>query len=139
MIKKLLVAFSLANLFFFNAWREALSPQAFFYFYYWKQYPGYAILAALVFNVFLLAAVFFACFCVARRFVGRRSEKFIRIRFLLAFLLALNDIRAQFDRLSVHGLRISFGKPGLVALCLILLALVVFAFKRYGLGRVSRA
>jgi hypothetical protein len=138
MIKKLLVAFSLANLFFFNAWREALSPQAFFYFYYWKQYPGYAILAALVFNVLLLAAVFFACFYAARRFVGQRSEKFVRIGFLLAFLLALNGIRAQFDRLSVRGLRISFGKPGLVALCLILLALVIFAFKRYGLGRVSR-
>ena len=139
MFKKLLVALSLADLFFFNAWREALSPQAFFYFYYWKQYPGYAILAALVFNVLLLATLFFACFYAARRFGGPRSEKFVRVGFLLAFLLALNGIRAQFDSLSVRGLRITLGKSGLVAVCLLLLALVVFAFARYGLGRVSRA
>ncbi|HST53114.1 MAG TPA: sulfatase-like hydrolase/transferase [Pyrinomonadaceae bacterium] len=139
MIKKLLVALSLANLFFFNAWREALSPQAFFYFYYWKQYPGYAILAALVFNVLLLASLFFACFYAARRFVGRRFEKFVRAGFLLVFLLALNGIRAQFDRLSVRGLRISLGKPGLVAICLIMLTLAVFVVARYGLVRMSRA
>jgi hypothetical protein len=139
MIKKLLVALSLANLFFFNAWREALSPQAFFYFYYWKQYPGYAILAALVFNVLLLASLFFACFYAARRFAGPRFEKLVRAGFLLAFLLALNGIRAQFDRLSVRGLRISLGKPGLVAICLLMLALAVFTFRRYGLVRVSRA
>src|SRR5579885_133349 len=139
MFKKLLVAVSLANLFFFNAWREALSPRKFFYFYYWKQYPGYAILAALVLNVLLLTAFFFACFYAARRLGGRRSDKFIRAGFLLAFLLALNCIRAQVERLSVRGLRISLGKPGLVALCLLLLALVVFAFARRGLGRVSRA
>ena len=51
MRKHSIIALSLSNLCFFEAWREVLSPQSFSYLYYWKQYPGYAALVALVLSV----------------------------------------------------------------------------------------
>src|SRR5215813_9179893 len=89
-------ALSLSNLCFFNAWREALSPYGLSYLYFWKEYPGYAILGALVLNVLLLASVFLAGFYLLTRYGATLGRKFGQALFLLVLFLACNHIRVQF-------------------------------------------
>jgi hypothetical protein len=138
MRKQLLVAFSLANLCFFNAWREVLSPQAFSYLYYWKQNPAAPALAALVFNVWLLTAVFFTSYRLAIRFGGSTFQTVSRGVFLLIFLRALNSVRLQFESLGTRELRLQFGRIGFFAIELLLFALFIFVVTHYGLNRVAR-
>ncbi|MCM3902255.1 MAG: sulfatase-like hydrolase/transferase [Pyrinomonadaceae bacterium] len=134
-----ILAFSLSNLCFFNAWREVLSPQGLSYLYYWKQYPGYVALAALVINVLLLALIFLTGFYLLRRLGGSNWVKFGQALFLLVFLRALNNIQAQFDSLSTSHLRLLLGRAGYIVAVFLVLSLIAFAIKRYGLDRVARA
>ena len=134
-----ILALSLSNLCFFNAWREVLSPQGLSYLYYWKQYPGYAALIALLINVLLLASIFLAGFYLVGRLGGSNGLKFGQAIFLLVFLRALNSIRAQFDSLSTSHLRFLFGRAGYIAAVFLLLCLIGFAIRRYGLNRVARS
>src|SRR6476659_7677416 len=97
MRKHSIIALSLSNLCFFEAWREVLSPQSFSYLYYWKQYPGYAALLALVINVVLLAAVFFGGFNLLRRLSSPFWTSLCYFLFIVILLSALNNIRSQFD------------------------------------------
>jgi sulfatase-like protein len=133
-----LIAFSLANFCFFIAWREVLSPERVSYLYYWKQYPGYAALTALVLNVLLLASLFVAGFYLLRRFGGSNGEKVAQVIFLLVFVRAVNNIRAQFEFLSTSHIRLLIGQAGYIVAVLLVLSLIIFAIWRYGLSRVAR-
>jgi hypothetical protein len=133
-----IIAFSLANFCFFNAWREVLSPEGLSYLYYWKQYPGYAALAALAINVLLLASIFAAGVCLLRRAGGVTGERASQIIFLLVFLRTVNNIRAQFEFLSTSHIHLVIGRAGYIAAMLLVFLLIIFAIRRYGLRRVAR-
>src|SRR4030095_307215 len=134
-----ILALSLANLCFFSAWREVLSPQGLSYLYYWKQYPGYASLEALIINVLLLASVFVSGFYLVSRWGGANGLKLGQAIFLLVFLRALNNIRAQFDSLSTTHWRLLIGRAGYIAAFALVFLLIAYAIKRYGISRVARA
>jgi hypothetical protein len=138
MFKRWAIAFSLANLCFFKAWRELLNPKTFYYLYFWKQYPIYLSLVSLVLWVALLTLLFFCGFKLAWRFGGPTVKTFARGLFLVIFLRALNSVRVQFDSLSTHHIRELFGKAGYIAIGVTLLVLLVFITARYGLIRVAR-
>lgn len=132
------MAFSLANFCFFVAWREVLSPQGVSYLYYLKQYPGYAALMALALNVLMLASIFVAGWYLLRRFGGPKGEKIGQVIFLLVFVRAVNNIRAQFEFLSTSHIRLLIGRAGYSVAILLVVSLIVFAIWRYGLSRVAR-
>lgn len=138
MRRQLLVAFSLANLSFFGAWREVLSPQGFSYLYYWKQNPAAPALLALAANVLLLASIFFITYRFALRFGGTTLQTIARAVFLIIFLRALNGVRIQFESLGTRELRLLFGRVGFFAIELLVVALFIFVVARYGIGRVAR-
>ena len=116
MRKYLLLAFSLANLCLYGAWREVLSPEAASHFYYWKHYPGYVALAALAVNVALLTTIFLLSFYLTRRFGGRHWRQLVQASFVLIFLLALNSTYVQLNSLTGHWLRAHLGRAGLVVI-----------------------
>ena len=138
MYKKLALAFSVANLCFFKAWRDVLSPQAIAYLYLWKQDPGFAAIVALVINVLALTAVFFLGFTIAWRYANPFWRNCLRVAFLVIFLRGLNGVRIQFYSLSTGHLRLLFGKIGFLLLGMSLLALLLAIIVRYGLARVTR-
>jgi hypothetical protein len=138
MRKHAILALSLSNLCFFEAWREVLSPQGFSYLYYWKQYPGYAALEALVINVVLLAIVFFGGFNLLR-WLGSFWTKLGYFLFIVTLLRALNNIRSQFEILSTSHVRTLVGRGGYIAIVTVVLALLSLAIVRFGLSRVTRA
>ena len=139
MRKHSIIALSLSNLCFFEAWREVLSPQSFSYLYYWKQYPGYAAFVALVINVVLLAVVFFGGFNLLRRLGSPFWTRLGYFLFIVILLRALNNIRSQFEILSTSHLRMLIGRLGYIAIVTIVLALLSLAIIRFGLNRVARA
>src|SRR6185503_13703473 len=112
MFRKLALAFSVANLCFFKAWRDVLSPQAIAYLYLWKQNPGFASLLALLINVLALTAVFFLGFTLAWRRAGPFLQNCLRLAFLVIFFRSLNGVRIQFHSLSTGHLRLVFGRFG---------------------------
>jgi hypothetical protein len=134
-----ILALSLSNLCFFNAWREVLSPEGFSYLYYWKQYPGYAALEALVINVLLVAILFYAGLNLLRRFGGPQGMKLTYLIFIVTLLRVLNNIRSQFDNLNTSHLREVIGRGGYLAIVIVVLSLLTFAIVRYGLRSVARA
>lgn len=138
MYKRLAIAFSVANLCFFRAWSEALSPPTFAYLYLWREYPGYASLISLTINVVLLTAVFYGGFTLVWRVGGPTFHNLARACFLIVFLRALNGVRAQTVSLSTHELRLLFGHAGFFAIGVSLLALLILVIARFGLARVAR-
>jgi Sulfatase len=138
MRKHLLLTFSLANLCFYQAWREVLSPEAASHYYFWPHYPGSAALGALALNVALLTALFLLCYQLVRRFGGRGWPQLARICFVLLFLLALNSIYVQMNSLTGHALRAHLGRAGLISIMVLLFALIAFVLARYGLQRLTQ-
>jgi len=138
MFRKLALAFSVANLCFFKAWRDVLSPQAIAYLYLWKQNPGFASLLALLINVLTLTAVFYLGFTLAWRHAGAFLQDCLRLSFLLIFLRSLNGVRIQFHTLSTGQLRLVFGRVGFFGLGMFLLALLIVIIGRYGIVNVTR-
>jgi hypothetical protein len=125
MFRKLAISFSVANLCFFKAWRELLSPQTLGRLYFWKEYPGQAAGLALAVNILLLTALFLIAFTVLwRRGSGARNS--VRLAFLLIFLRALNGVRVQFEAVSTGHLRSVLGRAGFLALGLALGAVLLF-------------
>ena len=138
MRRNVILALSLSNLCFFTAWREVLSPQGFSYLYYWKQYPGYAALEALVINATLLAVVFLLGFILLRRISSPPGTKVAHVVFIVTLLRVLNNIRAQFDSFTTSHLRLLFGRSGYVLIVIAVLSLLAFAIGRYGTRSVAR-
>lgn len=139
MFKRLVIAFSVANLCFYRTWSETLSPQTFAYLYFQKEYPAFATVCCLVINVTLLTMIFFACYSLLARVDRPFIRNVARFCFLVIFLRALNVVRVQFSSLGTHELRLLFGRTGFFVIGLSLLLLLIILAMRYGLDRVSRA
>lgn len=138
MYKKLALAFSVANLCFFKAWRDVLSSEGIAYLYLWKQYPGSTALVALVFNVLALTAVFYFGFMLCWRYAAPFWRNCLRLAFLVIFLRSLNGVRIQFQSLGTGNLRLLFGRIGFLAIGLSLLAILIILLARYGIASVTR-
>src|ERR1044071_1170501 len=134
--RKLALAFSVANLCFFKAWRDVLSPQAVAYLYLWKDDPGRFALIALWLNVLALTAVFYLVFTLVWPHAGPFLQNCLRLAFLVIFLRALNGVRIQFQSLSTGHLKLLFGQVGFFLLGMSLLALLILIIWRYGLANV---
>ena len=137
MYKRVAIAFSVANLCFFKAWRELLSPQTFAYLYFWKHYPGYASVITLAINVLLLTAIFYSGFHLMLHVGGPILRNLSRAIFLVVFLRALNGVRVQFESLRTQELRAVVGRAGFFAIGMSLLVILILATVRYGLERVA--
>ena len=138
MYKKLALAFSVANLCFFKVWRDVLSPEGVAYLYLWKQYPGATAFVALLINVLALTAVFYFGFTLAWRYANPFWRNCLRLAFMVIFLRSLNGVRIQFPSLSTGHLRLLFGRTGLFAIGMLLLAVMLILIARYGLASVTR-
>lgn len=138
MFKKLAVAFSLANLCFFQTWRQVLSPEGYAYLYLWKQYPGTAAIIAVAINVLTLTALFYLAFRLSWPRANLFWRKVIALAFMVVFLRGLNGVRIQFQSLTTAHLRLVFGKTGFFVLGIALLALLLLAMMRYGIIPVTR-
>jgi len=138
MYKRLAIAFSVANLCFFQTWSEVLSPPALNYLYFWKDYPGYTSVISLAINVVLLTLIFFASFNLVWRVGGPVLHNVARASFVIIFLRALNGVRVHFVSLSTHELRLLFGRAGFFAIGVALFSLLILITVRYGLARVAR-
>jgi hypothetical protein len=139
MFKKLAVAFSLANLCFFQTWRQVLSPEANAYLYLWKQYPGTAAIVAITTNVLTLTALFYLAFVLSWPRANQFWRKVIALLFVMIFLRGLNSVRIQFQSLTTAHLRLVFGKTGFFVLGMTLLVLLLLAMMRYGIIPFARA
>lgn len=138
MFKKLAVAFSLANLCYFKAWREVLNPQLYTYLYFWKNFPGAVGRVALVINVLLLTGVLYLLFQVGSRYAIGRRRKLLEVGLLVLLLRSLNGIRVQFQALNTEQLRSLFGRTGFFLLGMALIAMLLGAVVRFGIDRVTR-
>jgi hypothetical protein len=138
MFKRLVIAFSLANLCYFKVWREVLNPQVYTYLYYWKNYSGSVGLLALVINVLLLTGVFYLAVELGSRYSRGWLRKLLQLGFIVLLLRSLNGVRAQFQALNTEHLRMLFGKAGFFILGMSLIAILLGAVWRYGLDRAIR-
>jgi hypothetical protein len=115
-----------------------LDPASVFYYYHWKRYPGWAVLAAITLNVLALATLFRLGAYLARRSPRPLVRSLMHAAFLVAVLFALNSIRLQLDSLLVSSLLQRLGRAGLVVLLLLLGVVAVYLLRRFPLRRLSR-
>src|SRR5436309_5883671 len=87
-----MAALSLSNLCFISAWQILLNPSHYFY-YYWKNYPGFTEIIALVLDILLLAVLFSVGIAATRRFGKGALAKGARVLFVLLLVIPLNSIR----------------------------------------------
>jgi hypothetical protein len=119
-LRDLLIALSLASLFFMSGWQVLLNPQHYTY-YHWKYHPGFKEYAALTINVLLLAAVFWGAMILVRRSGKRWWLKAAHWAFLLSLLVPINSFRLQiFDPLNPSS-RNRLGTALLIGVYLVLL------------------
>lgn len=139
MLRRALIALSLANIFFLPAWREVLDPGPLFHCYHTKLCPVGAELLAVAIDTTLLAAALFAGYELARRSGRPLLLRAARVLFLVFLLLCLNAVRVQYRGLLLTGLTGSLGRAGALALGLAVLALGAYVLWRVGLNRLVRA
>ena len=138
MLRRALIALSLANIFFLPAWREVLDPGPLFHCYHTKLCPVGAELLAVALNTTLLAVALFAGYELARRSGRPLVLRAAQALFLVFFLLCLNAVRVQYRGLLLTGLTGSLGRAGTLALGLVVLALGAYALWRVGFARLVR-
>ncbi|HWS53898.1 MAG TPA: sulfatase-like hydrolase/transferase [Pyrinomonadaceae bacterium] len=139
MLRRALIALSLANIFFLPAWREVLDPGPLFHCYHTKLCPVGAELLAVALNTTLLAAALFAGYELARRSGRPLLLRAAQALFLVFFLLCLNAVRVQYRGLLLTGLTGTLGRAGALALGLAALGLGAYALWRVGFPRLVRA
>jgi hypothetical protein len=114
--KDAVVAVSLANLQFLDAWRGTLNPESYFYCYTCETFEGWIDLASLLADVALLGLAFFA----AIRFVRRaRSPRFVavaEVALIVLALIPLNAAREHIPPLSSRQISQSLGWASFAAL-----------------------
>jgi hypothetical protein len=138
MLRRALVALSLANLCFIPAWREVVDPGPLYYCYHAKDCPLGSEIAGVTLDALLLAALFFAGFELARRIRRPLARRVAYAAFLLTLLVPLNGLRIQSPRLMTPALVATLGRAGLGLCLLALAALALAAVWRVGLGRFAR-
>ncbi|MDQ3806391.1 MAG: sulfatase-like hydrolase/transferase [Acidobacteriota bacterium] len=138
MIKRVLIALSLANLCFLPAWREVVDPGRLYHCYHTKICPVGVGLAAVSIDTLLLAALFFIGFELARRARRPLTLKAAYGAFLLTLLIPLNGLRIQFPDWMAPSLLASLGKAGFALVVLTPAALAALVIWRVGLARLAR-
>lgn len=138
MLRRALIALSLANLCFIPAWREVLDPGPLFHCYHTKLCPVGATLVGVTLDALLLAALFFLGFELARRRRHPLARRAAYAAFLLTLLVPLNGLRVQSPALLTPVLVGKLGRVGVGLLALALAALVLLAVRRFGLQRLAR-
>src|SRR6266446_2801873 len=137
--KDAMVALSLANLCFIPSWRYILEPSSSDYYYSWKAFPRWSELAAISVNVLILAACFWTCVYVVRRFGRPTLFTTGRIFVVLVFLVVLNDVRIQLVFLQRPTLVATLGTGGFIGLISLLTVVAVVLAIRVGLTQTARA
>jgi Sulfatase len=137
--RTLVVAFSLGNLCFLSAWREVLSPQSFSWFFYWKQYPGYALGLAIILDVLVLASIFLFGHYAVKRADKPALHNLEQVFFVAILIRALNEFRTHFEWLSTGQIRMQIGQSGYVAVVTLFFVSLLIAVWRYGKDRLIRA
>lgn len=138
MLRRALIALSLANIFFIPAWREVLDPGPLFHCYHTKLCPVGAELLAVALDTTLLAAALFFGYELARRSGRPLAVRAAQALFLLFFLLCLNAVRVQYRGLLLTGVTTSLGRAGTLAVAVACAALGAWALRRAGLSRLVR-
>ncbi|HEV2911824.1 MAG TPA: sulfatase-like hydrolase/transferase [Pyrinomonadaceae bacterium] len=139
MLKRALIAISLANLCFIPAWRDVLDPGFDFFCYHTRTCPIGSQLTAITLNTLLLALVFFIAALVVQRLQHPVLRRVAQLVFLLIILIPLNSVRVQFDILQGPALIARLGKVGFILLALGLLLAAAFIIWRLGLARLAKA
>jgi hypothetical protein len=85
--KEILIAFSLANILFAGSWRMYLYPPTFEY--HIKFGPSRTDYLGIVIGVGLLAALFWGCLWLFRRFYEEKAGLLINFTFVALFLFGL--------------------------------------------------
>ena len=101
MLKDLVVALSLSNLWFINAWRFLLKPSA-FYIYHQKNPNPLGDYLGIIFDVLLLAGVFFVGITLARRCQRTWIWKCASVFFVLVFSTTLYSLLTQIEIQTVR-------------------------------------
>jgi hypothetical protein len=97
MLRDLVIALSLANLCFINAWRSLLNPASNFYYYHRKILPPTVEYVALICAVLLLGFVIFFGITLIRRYENETVQRWARIAFVLMLSLPLYGLLTQLD------------------------------------------
>src|SRR5688572_9477504 len=104
MLRDLAIALSLANICFINVWRALLTPASQFYYYHREFLPPTVEYVALICDVLLLGAVFFAGIRVFRRSATESAMKAAHVVFILFLTLPLYGLLTQLDNGPVQRL-----------------------------------
>ena len=137
--KKFLIAASIASFTFFHKWRQILDPASDRYFFYKKTFPRWVEISAVTCNILLLAALALPVVFMALRSGTRRPVPAAQLALLAWVLIPLNALRLQSDALNFPNLYRRLGWAGLLLLGLCLLSAAAFAFRRFGVDKVTRA
>ncbi|PYU93242.1 MAG: hypothetical protein DMG08_10740 [Acidobacteria bacterium] len=125
-----MAALSLSNLCFISAWRILLNPGHYSY-YYWKNYPGFTEIIALVLDILLLAALFSVGITATRRFGKGALAKGARVLFVLLLVIPLNSIRLGGGSLNDLDLFTFLRRTQVMVLGCLLLAAILLVLWRW--------
>jgi hypothetical protein len=96
MLRDLVIALSLSNLWFFNIWRFFLITHSYAYpYYHWKANPAPILLGTML-DIVLLSAIFWLTITIARHSDKTFLLKIARPVFIILFYVALIDIALRF-------------------------------------------
>ncbi len=139
MLKDFVLALSLSNLCFIAAWRSLLFPSSFFYYYHQKTPPPFIEYLALVFDVLLLATIFFAGIVFARRSKNEWIKKSGKLLFVLILIVPIYGILMELERPAVRQVMLHFVSDAvakrllstiLLTGCIALLAVMMLRLQR---------
>src|SRR5207247_8472321 len=128
-LRDAVAALSLSNLCFISGWQVLLNHGHYSY-YYWKNYPGFTEIIALILDILLLAVLFWVGITVTRRLGTGAVAKATRVLFVLLLVIPLNSLRV--GGTSLHDLNL-FGvlarTPVVVSGCLLLGAILLVLWR----------
>ena len=129
-LRDAMAALSLSNLCFISAWQILLNPGHYFY-YYWKNYPGFTEIIALVLDILLLAVLFSVGIAATRRFGKGALAKGARVLFVLLLVIPLNSIRLGGGSLNDLDLFTFLRRTQVMVLGCLLLAAILLVLWRW--------
>ncbi len=119
---------SLSSLCFISAWQVLLNPGHYSY-YYWKNYPGFTEIIALILDILLLAVLFSVGITVTRRLGRGALAKGARVLFVLLLVIPLNSLRVGSTSLNDLNLFGFVGRTLVVSGCLLLGAILLVLWR----------
>ena len=128
MLKDFVLALSLSNLCFIAAWRSILFPSSFFYYYHQKTPPPLIDYLALVFDVVLLAMIFFTGIVFTRRSRNEWIKKLGKLFFVLILSVPIYGVLMEINNPAVRQLMLHFVSADVAKRVLATIALTVCLF-----------